>query len=133
MMNSVKIYILSHGNICKEYYNYLRYMAGENLAKNLIPIPLKFDMSRDDYMKLIYSKYDNTCFPLFLTDIPGGTPDILAKMIVKKEGKGVVISGVNIPMIINLIKIEDFENEQKMIDKLVEAGKNGIKKFYIQD
>ena len=133
MMNNIKIYILSHGNICVEYYIYFRYMAGEELAKYLIPIPLKSNMSRDDYLKNIYAEYNKECFPVFLTDIPGGTPDILAKMIVKKEGKGVVISGVNIPMIVNLIKIKDFDNKQALIDKLIEAGKNGIKKFYIQD
>lgn len=107
-------------------------MIGGSLGKIIIPIPLDERTSREEYYEMVNKEIDDSEI-IFFTDIPGGTPDIVAKMIVMKREKGFVISGVNLPMLINLMHENEFDDLEKFADKLIISGKNGIQKFYNQD
>lgn len=132
MMNNLKIFILTHGRLGDALKNVLRHMVGDKELKDIVSVPLIMDMKREDYYHLVDEQIKDEEI-LFLTDIPGGTPDIIAKMIIKNRNRGIVISGVNLPMIINIMRKNEFTHEEQFIEKLISSGKNGIQKFYNQN
>ncbi|MCD6578640.1 PTS sugar transporter subunit IIA [bacterium] len=131
-MSKIKIFILTHGDLCNALSQVLRHMLGDSLSNEVISVPLKKDMSRDSYYELLNSMISNE-ETIFFTDIPGGTPDIIAKMIVMKRERGTVISGVNLPMLINLIRQKEYDDPEDFVNKLIISGKNGIQKFNNKD
>ena len=128
-MNNLKIFILTHGKLGNALKEVLKHMVGEEVIKDIISVPLKMNMKREDYYNLVNEQIKDEEI-LFFTDIMGGTPDIIAKMIIKKRNVGTVISGVNLPMIINIIRKNEFADPDQFIEKLISSGKNGIQKFY---
>ena len=125
-MSKFKVFILTHGDLCKEYCNFFKYVAGEELSKYVISLPLKENMKPKEYMADIREVLDDA-FPFFLTDIYGGTPDNIAKLLVNEIGKGFVISGINIPMLMEVLKIETYKSPEEIKDKFINSGKNGIR------
>ena len=129
MMNKLKIFILTHGQLGRSLKKIMEHMFGNELLKNVCSIPLTMNMKREDYYKNVKEKVGDEDFIMF-TDINGGTPDIVAKMIIVEMKKGICISGVNLPMLMNIMRENEFGNLNTFIDKLIASGKDGIQKFY---
>lgn len=62
---------------------------------------------------------------LFLTDILGGTPANTAAHWVS-QGRGTLITGVNVPMLLELFTARQTESEESLAQKAKEWGLQGI-------
>ena len=60
-------------------------------------------------------------------DLIGGSCWSLANMIAKQQENLVIIGGVNLPMIVSLVINHDKLEKEKLVDKILEDSKKGIK------
>ncbi len=131
-MNDLKIFFLTHGTLCNAFKALLEYLGADLSVIRPESVPLNENESADDYRKRLLS-ISSGCTPLFITDIPGGTPDNCAKRVITEIGKGYSISGINVPMIAELIRFDSFKSPEELTEALIRSGKNGIREFYLQD
>jgi mannose/fructose/sorbose-specific phosphotransferase system IIA component len=76
------------------------------------------------------SSFDNDYGTLFLVDIFGGSPYNAASMMVMENENMDVVSGVNVPMLLELLDVrEDIDKVEELKEVAKESGKSGIEVF----
>lgn len=102
----------------QENVSYIDFVPGEN-ADTLV----------DKYNERI-SQLDTSDGVLFLVDMWGGSPFNAANRIVNDNEKYDVITGVNIPMLLDLFMArDDSPSMQELVATAIESGKAGIKAY----
>lgn len=66
---------------------------------------------------------------LFLTDLVGGSPFKSSAIISNKYEESGVVTGTNVPMLLELLFIRKDFNVIELMEKSVEFGLNGIKTY----
>ncbi|WP_276875962.1 PTS sugar transporter subunit IIA [Anaerococcus hydrogenalis] len=111
----MKIVISCHGNVAKELIKSVEMIIGEN--DNLIPIAFLPGEGREDllnkYKDSLKSEKNDV---LFLTDIFGGSPFNAAFEYVYGNDSD-VITGVSLPLLIDVIDLSDKLNSPKEVYK----------------
>lgn len=66
---------------------------------------------------------------IFLTDLYGGTPFKIAYILSKKYKNSYVVSGVNLPMILEVLLGKNMYSVEELYKKSKYSGKEGIKSY----
>lgn len=122
----MKLLLLTHGEFCKGIEQSYRMIAGEN--DNIFSVSLN-DEGIQDFITRLANQIEKFGLEkvLIMTDIKGGTPYNEAfKYFLSDSSRFRVISGVNLPMVIEV----GLNMEHKSLDDLamlaIEVGREGI-------
>lgn len=128
------IIVGTHGRFAEELVKSCEMICGEQ--KNVRAVTLVPGEGPDD----VVTKYDAAIGELdcgdgvlFLNDLFGGSPyNAACRLVISNEKYGIV-TGVNLPMLIEMCSaqmIDDGSDIQSLMEKAVEAGKNGTQTFH---
>lgn len=121
----VHLIVVTHGDLGASLIRAVEMIAGKQekvSACGLFP-----DQSRDDLKEeLEHSLADNEKSFLILIDMYGGSPSITATMLAKGKSNIEVISGVNLPMILEAVMARDNLNLDELAEHLVESTQRSI-------
>lgn len=80
----------------------------------------------EKYNKLI-EKLDSTNGVLFMVDLFGGSPFNAASIIAMKHENMEIVTGVNLPMILEVLGSREFSNVSELVAIAENSGKEAIK------
>lgn len=137
----VGIIISTHGDLVYGLKNTYEMVAGK-IPKNVEFISLKensdVEVFKKNFRKLIKKLEDYEAI-LVLVDLEGGSPFNVASEYCYKEDfekRIEIITGVNLPMIIEAISNSDSENMEEFVKEVEKESKEGIlrmKKLIVND
>jgi PTS system N-acetylgalactosamine-specific IIA component len=130
----IGIILTGHGEFASGLEKNVRMLAGTDA--NISAIDFEDGMSveqLDDKLKSAFeAKKDSSCILVFC-DIAGGTPYKRAAAISDEWPKARVISGTNVPMLLEIAMHNDGDEENtdvdEIADELIFAGTNSIMKY----
>ena len=129
------IIVGTHGRFAEELVKSCEMICGEQ--KNVRAVTLVPGEGPDDvvakYEKAI-EELDCAGGVLFLNDLFGGSPyNAACRLVIGNEAYGIV-TGVNLPMLIEMCSAQLMDDGsssiQDLMEKAVEAGKNGTQTFH---
>lgn len=120
----IGIVIVTHGRLATEFRAAVEHIVGAQDAIETVPIGPDDDMERrrGDVLKAVAAA-DRGAGVIILTDMFGGTPCNLA-ISVMEAGRVEVIAGLNLPMLIKLVRIRP---EAALSDAVAAAADAGRK------
>ena len=126
----INLIVATHGKMSEETVNLTKMVLGESEQLDFVTfLPGEGPEDLIEKYKNIISKYKSEG-TLFLVDLFGGSPYNAACRIVAETENTDVITGVNVPM---LLEVLDAREETNKVLELVETAKNsginGIKIF----
>lgn len=128
------IIVGTHGIFAQELVKSCEMICGEQ--KNVRAVTLIPGEGPDDVVKkyeAAIAELDCDGGVLFLNDLFGGSPyNAACRLVISNENYGIV-TGVNLPMLIEMCSaqmIDDGSDIQALMEKAVEAGKNGTQTFH---
>lgn len=126
----IGILVVGHGGFGKGLISSVDIIVGEQ--ENLEYVEFKLEDSTEDLENNIKEKIEvmkNCDGILFLTDVVGGTPFKTCVLISQGVKNSEVLSGTNLPILLEAIMKRDTENIDGLKNNLIEIGKEGIKSF----
>lgn len=126
----IGILVVGHGGFGKGLISSVDIIVGEQ--ENLEYVEFKLEDSTEDLENNIKEKIEvmkNCDGILFLTDVVGGTPFKTCVLISQEVKNSKVLSGTNLPILLEAIMKRDTENIDGLKNNLIEIGKEGIKSF----
>lgn len=123
----VGILICAHGRLADELLKTLNFITGGSCSITAVAIDHNIEVSeaRKIVKEAIRSANDGSGV-LALTDIYGGTPSNIC-MSFHDEFKMEVLSGVNLPILIKAVSIQENADLETMAKKLKEYGVENIR------
>lgn len=119
-----KIILMTHGRVGEQMIEGLKMIVG--ITEEVYAVPLLPGMTVEEYMGQVSSLLDEQEEPsLLLVDMFGGTPSNCAGGLSSKYPVE-VISGVNIPMLIEAVQLRGLYSGEELRQHLVEAGVIGV-------
>ncbi|MGO5023063.1 PTS sugar transporter subunit IIA [Lawsonibacter sp. LCP25S3_G6] len=119
-----KIILMTHGRVGEHMIEGLKMIVG--ITDEVYAVPLLPGMTVEEFMDQVSSLLEGQEDPsLLLVDMFGGTPSNCAGALSSKYPVE-VISGVNIPMLIEAVQIRGMYSGEELRQHLVEAGVTGI-------
>lgn len=125
MTEKYGIVVVTHGFFCEELIRSVEMVFGE--LPDVTPVALKGDMSPEEFaenLKDACTVYENRV--IVLCDIFSGTPFRMAAMLSQEIPDMILITGVNMPMLINAVELRNFSEHDELATKLVEESKESI-------
>ncbi len=123
----IGIVIVGHCRFADELYLILKNIVGE--IDFICPVNFEPEESPDDSIKKVAAailKVDTGSGVLVLTDMFGGTPSNLSLSFLE-YGKVEVLTGVNLPMLIRLITLQNTSNQlSELASELKAYGQKNI-------
>lgn len=128
----VSIILATHGEMAKGMVDSANMLVGN--TDNLNVISLKPGVNPDDFLAVVkqtIEKVDDGSGVLAFVDIFGGTPNNTLYRAAAETGKNVkIITGVNLPMILNVLtEINEDATLDDLAKSIEEFGKEQIKIF----
>ena len=128
------IIVGTHGIFAQELVKSCEMICGEQ--KNVRAVTLVPGEGPDDLVKkyeAAIAELDCEGGVLFLNDLFGGSPyNAACRLVISNENYGIV-TGVNLPMLIEMCSaqlMDDGSDIKALMEKAVEAGKNGTQTFH---
>jgi PTS system mannose-specific IIA component/PTS system mannose-specific IIB component len=128
------IIVGTHGIFAQELLKSCEMICGEQ--KNVRAVTLIPGEGLDDVVKkyeAAIAELDCDGGVLFLNDLFGGSPyNAACRLVIGNENYGIV-TGVNLPMLIEMCSaqmMDDGSDIKALMEKAVEAGKNGTQTFH---
>ena len=119
-----KIILMTHGRVGEQMIEGLRMIVG--ITDEVYAVPLLPGMTVEEYMGQVSSLLEVQEKPsLLMVDMFGGTPSNCAGGLSSMYPVE-VISGVNIPMLIEAVQLRDLYSGEELRQHLVEAGVTGV-------
>ncbi|MFB2022227.1 PTS sugar transporter subunit IIA [Pseudoflavonifractor sp. P01025] len=119
-----KIILMTHGKVGEQMIEGLGMIVG--ITDEVYAVPLLPGMSVEEYMAQVSSLLEDQEKPsILLVDMFGGTPSNCAGGLSCKYPVE-VISGVNIPMLIEAVQIRGLYSGEELRQHLVKAGVTGV-------
>jgi mannose/fructose/sorbose-specific phosphotransferase system IIA component len=125
------ILIVAHGALAEELLNSVAMIMGR--VPMLRAVGLRSDQSLDDLKREIETAWrelesEGARHVLILVDMFGGScSNVAARLVVDSEAEQVaVITGVNLPMVLEASIDRDLYQFKDFVDKVVKAGKKSI-------
>ena len=128
------IIVGTHGRLAEELLASAEMIFGE--AENIASVPLVPGEGADDVAakyEAALERLDASGGALFLLDLFGGTPYNAACRLVLKNEKYGIVTGVNLPMIVEMANAQAMDEGtdiRSLMEKAVEAGKKGMQLFH---
>ena len=125
----IGIVIVGHGNLASEYLSAMEHIVGQDLEIEPISVsPLDGLSGKEEEIINAIEKTDKGSGVVLVTDIHGSTPANLA--LRASLGKNsVVLFGVNLPMLIKLLKVRKTVSLEEATNLALEAGRKYINVF----
>lgn len=119
-----KIILMTHGRVGEQMIEGLKMIVG--ITDEVYAVPLLPGMTVEEFMDQVSSLLEEQEDPsLLLVDMFGGTPSNCAGALSSKYSVE-VISGVNIPMLIEAVQIRGMYSGEELRQHLAKAGVTGI-------
>ncbi|MEX5284885.1 mannose/fructose/sorbose PTS transporter subunit IIA [Selenomonas sputigena] len=128
------IIVGTHGRLAEELLASAEMIFGE--AENIASVPLVPGEGADDVAakyEAALERLDASGGALFLLDLFGGTPYNAACRLVLKNEKYGIVTGVNLPMLVEMANAQAMDEGtdiRSLMEKAVEAGKKGMQLFH---
>lgn len=127
----INLIVATHGEMSKYVVELSKMVLGDYEMLDFVTfLPGE---GTDDLVKKykeIFEKNNNLHGYLFLVDIFGGSPYNAASIISVENENMDIITGVNVPMLLELLDArESTDNLKELVDIAIEAGKSQIKSF----
>ena len=119
----IGIVVVTHGNIAKEMMNAMEHIVGIQQQTAYVSMNSCDDMEqkRQEIAQKV-KEVNSGDGVVIMTDMFGGTPSNLAISVMKK-GEIEVIAGLNLPMLVKLVR----ERQKPLSEALSEASEAGRK------
>lgn len=119
------VILLTHGTTGKELIASLEMIVGA--TENICAVPLLPGQSPESYLgEIRHLLKKQASDAILLVDLFGGTPSNCAAKLCCEFNVDVV-SGVNLPMLVEAFQARGLESGRKLRQRLVEAGRDGIR------
>lgn len=130
-MNKKAALIITHGSFGKELLKSVEMIMGEQEDANALGLSLgeSVDELRSEADRIIVENQDAEKDCIVFVDILGGSPSNIALYLVKKYKNIKLITGVNMLMLIEFFQSRDFDELDDLIEKVINSGIDGIKKY----
>ncbi|NLL30746.1 MAG: PTS mannose transporter subunit IID [Clostridiales bacterium] len=126
----IAVIIATHGSFSKELLKSSEMIFGKQ--KNVATISFVAGEGTDDliekYNKLL-NELDCSDGALIMVDIFGGSPFNAASMIALKNEKIELITGTNLPMLLEVFAAKDTVTIKELVEIAENAGKESVKKL----
>lgn len=126
----IAIVIASHGDLAKGLLQSATMIFGKQT--NVETVTFREQEKPDDLMtkyQAALSKFESTDSVLFLVDLWGGSPFMVASQIVSRHpDQMALLSGVNLPILMDAFTIRD-QSLDKVVAHLESSGQKGIRQF----
>ncbi|MBS4538113.1 PTS sugar transporter subunit IIA [Clostridium sp. D2Q-11] len=129
----VGVIIAGHGNFASGIESVIKLIVGEQ--ENIRIVDFLEQHSTEDLKRNILENINelNCNSYLIFTDIPGGSP-FKASVEVSMDNENIeVISGTNVPMIMEILFDRDNEEVEKLKQRAIETGKKQILSFELKE
>jgi mannose PTS system EIIA component len=122
----IGLVLVTHGRLAEEFVHALEHVVGrqEMLAAVSIGPDDKMEARRADIATAVKS-VDAGEGVIILTDMFGGTPSNLAISLLE-EGRVEVVAGLNLPMLVKLVRVRKDSNLHKAAAAAQDAGRKYI-------
>lgn len=122
----IGLVLVTHGRLAEEFVHALEHVVGrqESLAAVSIGPDDKMETRRIDIAAAVKS-VDSGEGVIILTDMFGGTPSNLAISLLE-EGRVEVVAGLNLPMLVKLVRVRKDSNLHKAAAAAQDAGRKYI-------
>jgi mannose PTS system EIIA component len=122
----IGLVLVTHGRLAEEFVHALEHVVGrqEMLAAISIGPDDKMETRRADIAAAVKS-VDAGEGVIILTDMFGGTPSNLAISLLE-EGRVEVVAGLNLPMLVKLVRVRKDSNLHKAAAAAQDAGRKYI-------
>ena len=122
----IGLVLVTHGRLAEEFVHALEHVVGrqESLAAVSIGPDDKMEARRADIATAVKS-VDSGEGVIILTDMFGGTPSNLAISLLE-EGRVEVVAGLNLPMLVKLVRVRKDSNLHKAAAAAQDAGRKYI-------
>lgn len=129
----LKLIVSGHGEYAKGMYQALTMIAGQQ--DHVVAVLFEDGMDLMVYQeKLAAELNDDKDGYIFLTDLKGGTPFNISMMVSQTADKVRVISGTNLPMLIEGALLSTIESDvDTLVEQLIKTGKDGIDSIQLSD
>lgn len=124
---SIAIVVCTHGKSAKQMVSSVEMIMGKQ--ENVSTIDFIFGDGTEDLKKKYLdaiSKMEKDDGVLFLVDLLGGSPFNVAATLCFENENYEVITGVNIPMLIEVLSSKDSYSLNKVIEKALNSAKESI-------
>ncbi|RMC23640.1 MULTISPECIES: PTS sugar transporter subunit IIA [unclassified Lactobacillus] len=122
------VLICTHGNSATELLKSAEMICGKQ--DNCQTVKFEMGEELDELLNDLDQKIGLLSNSIIcLTDLKGGTPFNMLIKLVEKYPNMEIITGVNIPMLLELFINRSQVSSSKLIDMIVEAGKTGIYRY----
>lgn len=126
----IAVIIATHGSFSKELLKSSEMIFGKQ--KNVATVSFVTGEGTDDliekYNKLL-NELDCSDGALIMVDIFGGSPFNAASMIALKNEKIELITGTNLPMLLEVFAAKDTVTIKELVEIAENAGKESVKKL----
>jgi PTS system mannose-specific IIA component len=124
----ISIIIGTHGMFSEEILKSTEMIFGsqENIASVAFKTGEGVEGLIEKYNNLI-EKLDCTDGVLFMVDLFGGSPFNAASIIAMKHENMEIVTGVNLPMILEVLGSRDFLNISELVEIAEKSGKDAIR------
>lgn len=131
-----KIFLVSHGTLAKGVFEAANMIYGD--LKDVCYLGLEENMGIELFKEKLNELINNSkdCNEIIvLADLKGGSPYTSAVTLLSQKellNKSKVISGLNLPMLLTTLFMEN-ELSEDDVEELIKAARDGIGKFEIED
>ena len=123
----IGVIVVTHGQLATELVNAAETIVGDLPQFTAVSIGWHDDVddARDEIRQVI-GRLQQTCSAvLLLTDMFGGTPANLGLTFLE-AGRIEVVTGVNLPMLLKLARLQSSDDLRDVSRQMCEAGRNAI-------
>lgn len=123
----VKFIITGHGKFSNGVFDAINFIMG--IQKDVYKVEfnnIDLDIYSNKLEEIVKESEQGT---VIFTDLIGGTPFRISCLICTKYNNAYVVTGTNVPMLIEAIIKRDNLPLKKLIDQIIDIGKNGIQAF----
>ncbi|MDF2672739.1 MAG: sugar transporter subunit [Clostridiales bacterium] len=133
-MNKKAALIITHGSFGKELLKSVEMIMGEQEDTFALGLSLgeSVDQLREEADSIIVENQKAGKDIILLVDILGGSPSNVALYLVKKYKNIKLITGANMLMLIEFFQSREFDELDDLIEKIINSGVEGIKKYESQ-
>ncbi|SDW94163.1 PTS sugar transporter subunit IIA [Tepidimicrobium xylanilyticum] len=130
-MNRKAVLVITHGKFGIELLKSVEMIMGEQEDAKALGLQLgdKVDDLRNEVEKIILENEKEDKETIIFVDILGGSPSNIALYVLKKHNSVKLITGVNMPMLIEVFQSRDFVELDELLEKIINSSMEGINKF----
>ena len=130
-MKKKAVLVITHGKFGIELLKSVEMIMGEQKDAKALGLQLgdKVDDLRNEVEKIILENEKEDKETIIFVDILGGSPSNIALYVLKKHNSAKLITGVNMPMLIEVFQSRDFVELDELLEKMINSSMEGINKF----